>query len=258
MNYQLCIILGLIAAIILTIVTYVLIMPASKNGKLNKFCQFLHNFFNFKKIYLESVLKFFYVLNTIGCVTMGFFLLFGQVKIYRYSKSTFLTGLLLMILGPIFTRLFYEILMLTIIQVKNIIEINNKINSKSDNAFANGNEFSERFSKSASSFARNVQQQFNNNNASNNNYVNNGNNNNYNNNNNYTPNNNNMNNMNNMQQPEQDNNTSFQQNEPNNTPAGNPVSAPNGQGATRICPVCGKILSCHIQDMSCMWQDNIF
>ena len=129
MNYYICVILGLIAAIILTIVTYVLIMPASKNGKLNKFCQFLHNFFNFKKIYLESVLKFFYVLNTIGCVTMGFFLLFGQVKIYRYSKSTFLTGLLLMILGPIFTRLFYEILMLTIIQVKNIIEINNKINS---------------------------------------------------------------------------------------------------------------------------------
>ena len=40
MNYQLCIILGLIAAIILTIVTYVLIIPASKNGNLNKFCQF--------------------------------------------------------------------------------------------------------------------------------------------------------------------------------------------------------------------------
>lgn len=54
MNYQLCIILGLIAAIILTIVTYVLIIPASKNGNLNKFGQFLHNFFNFKKSILKA------------------------------------------------------------------------------------------------------------------------------------------------------------------------------------------------------------
>ena len=54
MNYYICVILGLIAAIILTIVTYVLIMPASKNGKLNKFCQFLHNFFNFKKSILKA------------------------------------------------------------------------------------------------------------------------------------------------------------------------------------------------------------
>lgn len=206
MNLEICLILGTIAALVLTILVYVLIMPASKNGSLNKFTQFLHNFFNFKKLYLETVIKFVYVLSSIFCVTFGFFLLFGRIGTRYYIESTFLPGLFTIILGPILLRFFYETLMLSIILVKNVIELNNKINSKSDNAFANGNDFSEKFSKTASTFAHNVQQQFNNNM-------------------------NNNGNANNMQQPEQD------------IP---PVDVPKNPKATKICPACGKIIAADI------------
>lgn len=39
-----------------------------------------------------------------------------------------------MILGPIFVRITYELFMLALIAVKNIIQINNKLKNQNDNA----------------------------------------------------------------------------------------------------------------------------
>ena len=118
-------IVGLIAALACTILLYVLVFPKSKEGKLNGFFTFVRNFFGLKYLVIEKIATFIYVLETLACIFCGFFLLFGR---------TFLAGLLLMILGPIVMRLFYELFMLVILLVKNVMEINAKLKGDSKNA----------------------------------------------------------------------------------------------------------------------------
>ena len=131
-NYEVSFILGVMAAIILTILAYVFVMPKKNDGNFSHpALQKLHDVFNFKKLYLESILKFFYVLATIFCVCTGFFMIFGYREVWGYydmeKASTALIGLLVMIGGPIVFRLTYESLMMFILLVKNAMEINNKI-----------------------------------------------------------------------------------------------------------------------------------
>ena len=131
-NYEVSFILGIMAAIILTILAYVFVMPKKNDGHFSHpVLQKFHDIFHFKKLYLESILKFIYVLATIFCVCTGFFLIFGYTEIWGYygteKSSTALIGLLVMVLGPIALRLTYESLMMFILLVKNTMEINNKI-----------------------------------------------------------------------------------------------------------------------------------
>ena len=130
--YYVSFILGIMAAIILTILAYVFVMPKKNDGNFSHpALQKFYDIFNFKKLYLESILKFFYVLATIFCVCVGFFMIFGYREVWGYydmgKSSTALIGLLVMILGPIVLRLTYESLMMFILLVKNAMEINNKI-----------------------------------------------------------------------------------------------------------------------------------
>ena len=118
-------IVGIIAAIVCTILLYVMVFPKSKEGKLPPFFAFVRNFFGLKYLVIEKIAKFFYVLFTMLCICVGFFLLFGR---------TFLVGLLLIILGTIVQRLFYELFMLTILLVKNVMEINAKLKGDSGSA----------------------------------------------------------------------------------------------------------------------------
>lgn len=139
-------ILGLVSALTLTILGYIFILSNWKGSKSkNGFVRFLRDFFSFKKLFLEDVLKFFYVLATIGCVTVGFMLLFGYQENYRsyynydywyggyydyytVKESTAVIGLLTMFVGPVALRLGYEFLMMFVLLVKNVMEINNKLN----------------------------------------------------------------------------------------------------------------------------------
>lgn len=129
------IIIGLILAIAATVFLYIKVMPANKDGKFeNKYLQFLHDYFHFKTLYIEAVTKFIFVLLTCICVFVGFMLLFGKIEYYSYfygssSSSTFLYGLGLMILGPIVLRITYELVMMTILLVQNVISINRKLKS---------------------------------------------------------------------------------------------------------------------------------
>ena len=120
LNTQTAIILGVLAGLVCTILLYVKILPKKVDGTLgNKFWQWVHNFFRFKKLYIEEVLRFFYVLATVVCICVGVFLLLGYREIYagfNYNtqtvyydrESTVVAGLLLMILGPIALRLVFE------------------------------------------------------------------------------------------------------------------------------------------------------
>ena len=116
----------------LTVLTYIKIMPKKYDQKFDKpIFQFLHDLFHFKKLYLEEVLKFVYVAATIATVTIGAFLLLAYEYSWGYysshKESTFLYGLIFIVAGPIAVRLAYEIIMMFILVVKNVIDINRKL-----------------------------------------------------------------------------------------------------------------------------------
>ena len=137
MRYEISLVIGSIVAFLLTIVMYRKVMPQKLNGTFQKpILQFLHNYFHFKKLYLEEILKFIFALASITCVVNGVLLLISVDKVYHYSKyrgsyytneSTFLYGLALLIGGPIALRLAYEGIMMCILLVKNVMDINNKL-----------------------------------------------------------------------------------------------------------------------------------
>ncbi len=128
-SYSTGMILGVLHAIAATVLLYIFILPKRKNGKLNAFLQQLHDFFNVKKLYLEEVLKFLYVLSTVLVICGGFFTMLSYEYSWYYGgrDSLFVEGLLIMLVGPIVLRLIYEGTMMFILLVKNTMEINNKL-----------------------------------------------------------------------------------------------------------------------------------
>lgn len=128
-------VLALIFTLIACVLLYVFVLPKRKDGHLNPFLQALHTLFHFKKFYLERILKFVYIVSTCFCILFGFLLLFSRVEYYSssffssssYSESTLAQGLIFMILFPILLRISYEFIMLLILAVKNLMEMNRKL-----------------------------------------------------------------------------------------------------------------------------------
>ena len=139
--------LTIILAIVATIVGIVFFLPQKNKNKFGKVFSKFHDFFNFKTLIVDYVLKGMYILATAMCIFGGFFTIF-TVKTYYTTTGTMFnqtrgahsslsienvgTGILIMILGPIIVRIVYELIMLAIIGVKNIIEINKKMECCSD------------------------------------------------------------------------------------------------------------------------------
>ena len=136
-SYEVALALGSIAAVVVTVLLYIKVLPRKLDGTFeNPWFQRLHDFFHFKKLYLEEVLKFLYVLATVSSVCIGVFMLLGYYESYSWSyyggghttkESLFLYGLLMIVGGPVSIRLAYEVIMMFILLVKNTIEINNKM-----------------------------------------------------------------------------------------------------------------------------------
>ena len=145
--------LSIFISVVLTIAgmvfLYLKILPKKLDGSFsNKFLQIVHDYFNFKKLYLESVLKFLFTLLTVACIAVGiatvlssFIGVFESLSYiidygmpFRYLVSSFFGGvfggILIIVAGPIVVRLSYEGIMMFIILVKNVIEINNKKENK--------------------------------------------------------------------------------------------------------------------------------
>lgn len=122
--------LGSIAAVVLTILLYVKVLPKKMDGTFEKpILQKLFDYFHFKKLYLEEVLKFVFTLATVAVVCVGAFMLLAYTGWGKYKDSTFLYGLLTIVGGPIALRLAYEGVMMFILLVKNTMEINNKLSA---------------------------------------------------------------------------------------------------------------------------------
>ena len=118
MPVNIAIIIGLIVAVVLTVLMYMFVIPERNRGNLPGFLQFIHDIVNFKTMILESVLKILYVFCSLGAIFVGFFLLFGK---------TFWIGLIVLIGGPLVLRVIYELIMLFVILVQNTISINRKL-----------------------------------------------------------------------------------------------------------------------------------
>lgn len=129
--------LGLVFAIVATAVLYFLVMPLKRAGKLSPFFLALHNILHFKKLFIERILKFFYIFSTCVSIFWGFFLLFAQDEYSSYGyftshvtyESTFAEGLVFLFLGPIVLRVVYELVMILILATKNIMELNHKMDA---------------------------------------------------------------------------------------------------------------------------------
>ena len=135
---------GVVAAMVLL---YLKVLPQKLDGTFgSKLLQFLHDYFSFKKLYVESVLKFLFALLTVACVVggvvgivgavFGFFggivdaMDYGSWYFSEIVLGRFFAGVLgsagMIALGPVAVRLTYEFTMMFILLVKNVIEINNK------------------------------------------------------------------------------------------------------------------------------------
>ena len=125
-------IIALLLAIAATVLAFIFIVPEKKRDKLGKFGKFLHDTCNFKYLIIEKILQALYIFFTTMVILIGFFMLFcSDWNGWMGGK-----GILLMILGPIGVRVTYELLMMAVLAVKNIISINNKLRNQNGDAAA--------------------------------------------------------------------------------------------------------------------------
>lgn len=126
-------IISVVLAVIATILAWIFLLPEKKVKTLNKFWYTVHRILNLKDLLVEKILKTLYVFSTAFCLIGGFCYLFYFEKSYGFwsSGSSYswrgYIGLILMIVGPIVTRITYELLMAFFILVKNTQDIRNKV-----------------------------------------------------------------------------------------------------------------------------------
>lgn len=126
-------VVAVILAIVATVLAYIFIVPEKKREKLNAFGKFLHDTFNFKYLIVEKILQALYIFFTADVELIGFFLLFAAPKDW-YGDRHWMGGygILIMILGPIMIRMIYELLMMAVLLLKNVISINNKLRNQNE------------------------------------------------------------------------------------------------------------------------------
>ena len=114
-----------ILALIGTILLSIFVIPEKRRSSLNGFFKAIADICNFKQLIIEKILKFLYTFLSLFIIVMGLFIMFSG-----YDGMA-LSGLLTMILGPVIIRIAYELIMMTVLLVKNVIDINKKLTKDS-------------------------------------------------------------------------------------------------------------------------------
>ena len=109
-------IVSLILAIIGAILAYFLFVKPEKKYP-NKFVNWLRSFLNFNEMLIEPILK----------VTYMFFALFITLGSFSLISYSFVSFLLVLVLGNLLTRVVYEASMMMVGIWKNTKEINKKM-----------------------------------------------------------------------------------------------------------------------------------
>ena len=123
------IVIGVIIALALTVLLGIFVLPEKRRAQLGNFFRVVADIFNFKGLIIEKILKYLYIFFTLFNFLIGFFMLFWT----SFGRSMALQGLLVMIISPFATRIVFECMMLFILLVKNVIQINRRLNGD-DNA----------------------------------------------------------------------------------------------------------------------------
>ncbi len=116
------IIISAVVALLGGIVAYILFVSKKNNGEYTGFVAWLHDFLNFKKFFIEVVLKTLYVISTI----------FITLSSFSFIGSSVATFFLWLILGNIVNRVVYEFVLMFLTLVNNTTEINKKMGTKKE------------------------------------------------------------------------------------------------------------------------------
>lgn len=142
------IVMGGLLAIAATVLLFIKVLPAKYDGTFSKkLFQQVHDYFNFKKLYIESITKALFTFLSIACLLGGVlvatvgnttWLISKLIEYSGYGYSTnwifttyftnFFIGIGIAVVGPVVLRLLYEGIMMFILLVKNVVDINNKMN----------------------------------------------------------------------------------------------------------------------------------
>ena len=115
-------IVSAVLAIVGGIAGYFLFTAKKNNGEYTGFMAWLHEFLNFKKYFINIILKVMYMITAIF-ITLSSFSVIGT------SVASFF---LYLILGNVIARICYEFLLMLITIVDNTSEINAKLGGKKD------------------------------------------------------------------------------------------------------------------------------
>ena len=110
-------IISLVLAVVGGIVLYFTFLRKSNDGKFKKFWGWMYDFLNFKKLFLENLLRVLYLITTIF-VTLFSFAVIGK---------SFLSFLGILVIGNLITRIIYEFLLILLVICRNTSEMNSKL-----------------------------------------------------------------------------------------------------------------------------------
>lgn len=136
MKQLIFLIIAVVLAIAATVLAFIFIVPEKRREKLNAFGKFLHDLCSFKFLVVEKILQALYIFSTAFVILFGVLQLFNVQRDYLTGASRWMggTGLLCIIVGPIAVRLSYELMMMAILLVKNVISINRKLADETGSA----------------------------------------------------------------------------------------------------------------------------
>ena len=129
MNQGTMLIIAAVLALAATVLAFIFIVPEKKRPQLGAFGKFLHDTCNFKYLMVEKILQALYIFTTAATILFGVLMLFRTEYNYWTGERVWMggIGLLIIILGPIVIRLSYELMMMAILLLKNVISINRKL-----------------------------------------------------------------------------------------------------------------------------------
>ena len=124
-----------VLALVATVLAFIYVVPEKKREKLGAFGKFLHDTCNFKYLMVEKILQALYIFTTAAVIIFGVLMLFRTEYNYWTGDRIWMGGygLLIIILGPIAIRLSYELMMMAILLLKNVISINHKLADQTGN-----------------------------------------------------------------------------------------------------------------------------
>ena len=113
-------IIALVLSIVGAILVYVLFLTKKNEGKFKGFWAWLYSALKFDKMMIEVILKVLYIFSALF-VTLGSF---GLIPI------SFLSFLLVLVVGNLITRIMYELFLVVLIICRNTTDISKKLDKK--------------------------------------------------------------------------------------------------------------------------------